>query len=81
MEIGSLRCNLNLNWNNDMALNLNRNELNVILAALNDREEVLAKDYERASKAKSWASVDKIRDELNELLCIADIVSDEILTA
>jgi hypothetical protein len=60
-----------------MALNLNRNELNVIFAALNDREGVLAADYERAFNAGSWALVNQIREDLKELRRVAEIVEHE----
>jgi hypothetical protein len=62
-------------------MTLNRNQLNVIIAALNDREGVLAADYERAFNAKSWALVNQIREDLKELRQVAESVEHELRCA
>jgi hypothetical protein len=64
-----------------MALNLNRSELNVIWLALNDREGVLAGDYERAVHAKSWALANQISEDLKELRRVAQVVEHATRTA
>jgi hypothetical protein len=62
-------------------MQLNRSELNVILAALNDREGVLATEYELAFRAKSYALADAFVEEMKELRRIAEVVSLENQTA
>ena len=64
-----------------MALNLNREQLNVLLAALNDRQNVLAAAYENAYNAKSYALADQASEDLKELRRVADIVELESRTA
>jgi hypothetical protein len=64
-----------------MSIKLSRNELNVIWSALNDREGVLAGDYERAVHAKSWALVNQITEDLKEVRRVAQIIEDANMTA
>lgn len=64
-----------------MALNLTREDLNVLLAALNDRESVLCASYERAFAAKSYALADQAREDMKELRRVANIIEDEFKAA
>jgi hypothetical protein len=62
-------------------MKLSRNEMNIILAALNDREGVLATDYELAFSAKSYALAGAISEDMKELRKVAEIVARANQTA
>lgn len=54
---------------------LNAHELNVLMLALNDREGVLATDYELAYSKKSYALAEQHAKELKELRALAEKVA------
>jgi hypothetical protein len=58
-----------------MNLNLNHYEVNVLLAALNDRESVLSRDWEHAQKKSPYgAQATSLVHELTELRRISSVL-------
>ena len=56
-------------------------QLNLILTALNDREGVLATDYEAALRANSVALVASISAEMRDVRALADLIANQLIVA
>jgi len=62
-------------------MQINTNELEIILLALNDREGCLSTDWENASKANSVSLMLSLCDELRELRKLADKIGNSLIVA
>ena len=56
-------------------------QLGLILTALNDREGVLATNYEAARRANSDARVAAISAEMRDVRALADLIANQLLVA
>lgn len=56
-------------------------QLNLILVALNDREGVLATNYEAARRANSDALVASISAELRDVRTLANKIANQLIVA